>query len=125
MTDPDKLRQILLNLLSNAIKYTDEGSITVQVGAADGRLQVAVSDTGVGIPRSELGRIFDEFHRADSSGARRRGTGLGLTISRRLARALGGDIVVESEFGKGSTFALDLPLTSRDAGAAEDGRRSK
>jgi two-component system, sensor histidine kinase len=80
--------------------------------AADGRLRVGVSDTGVGIPHDELGRIFDEFHQADSTGARRRsGTGLGLTISRRLARALGGDVAVESELGVGSTFTLDLPLS--------------
>jgi Amt family ammonium transporter len=124
-TDADKVRQILLNLLSNAIKYTDDGSITVRAAAADGRLQVAVSDTGVGIPRSELGRIFDEFHRADSSGDRRRGTGLGLTISRRLARALGGEITVESEPGVGSTFALELPLTFRAGGADGDARRAR
>jgi signal transduction histidine kinase len=86
---------------------------------------VAVSDTGVGIPRSELGRIFDEFHRADSSGARRRGTGLGLTISQRLARALGGEITVESELGVGSTFVLELPLTLRGGGADGDGRRAR
>jgi PAS domain S-box-containing protein len=124
-TDPDKVRQILLNLVSNAIKYTDDGSITVLAEAVDGRLLVAVADTGVGIPRSELGRIFDEFHRADASGARRLGTGLGLTISRRLARALGGDITVESELGVGSTFALELPLTLHDRGADGDGRRAR
>lgn len=111
VTDRDKVKQILLNLLSNAVKYTDDGSIVVRAQATDGRLQVDVSDTGVGIPRDELGRIFDEFHRADSSRTRRRrGTGLGLTISRRLARALGGDVAVESRLGVGSTFTLDLPL---------------
>ena len=113
VTDRDKLKQILLNLLSNAIKYTDEGSITVRADAGDGRLRVGVTDTGVGIPSDELGRIFDEFHRAGSEIARRRrGTGLGLTISRRLARALGGDIAVVSQLGFGSTFTLDLPLAS-------------
>jgi ammonium transporter len=114
VTDRDKVKQILLNLVSNAVKYTDDGSIVVRAEATDGRLRVGVSDTGVGIPRDELGRIFDEFHRADSSSARpRRGTGLGLTISRRLARALGGDVAVESRLGVGSTFTLELPL-SRD-----------
>ena len=69
--------------------------------AVDGRLRVGVSDTGVGIPGDELGKIFDEFHRADSASARRRrGTGLGLTISRRLARTLGGDVTVESRLGR-------------------------
>jgi ammonium transporter len=110
LTDRDKVRQILLNLLSNAIKYTDEGTIAVRAEATDGRLLVGVSDTGVGIPGDELGRIFDEFHRADAAAARRRrGTGLGLTISRRLARALGGEVTVESSLGTGSTFTLDLP----------------
>jgi ammonium transporter len=110
-TDPDKLRQILLNLLSNAVKYTDAGSIAVRATAADGRLEVRVSDTGVGIAREELALIFEEFHRSDSTVARARsGTGLGLAISRRLARALDGDLTVESRLGGGSTFTLDLPL---------------
>jgi ammonium transporter len=114
-TDRDKVKQILLNLLSNAIKYTDDGTITVRTQATNGRLRVGVSDTGVGIPGDELGKIFDEFHRADATGVRlRRGTGLGLTISRRLARLLGGDVTVESRFGVGSTFTLDLPLTGGD-----------
>ena len=110
-TDRDKLKQILLNLLSNAIKYTDDGSIAVRAETTDGRLRIGVSDTGVGIPGDELGRIFDEFHRADATSAQpRSGTGLGLTISRRLARTLGGDVTVESRLGVGSTFTLDLPL---------------
>jgi ammonium transporter len=110
-TDRDKLKQILLNLLSNAIKYTDDGSIAMRAEAVDGRLRVTVSDTGIGIPLDELGKIFLEFHRADGTPARRRsGTGLGLTISQRLARALGGDISVSSRVGVGSTFAVHLPL---------------
>jgi signal transduction histidine kinase len=118
VTDRDKVKQILLNLVSNAIKYTDDGSIAVRAEAAGGRLRVSVSDTGLGIPRDELDRIFDEFHRADSGSAReRRGTGLGLAISQRLARALGGDITVESRIGVGSTFTLDLPLTRADGHA--------
>jgi PAS domain S-box-containing protein len=110
VTDRDKVRQILLNLLSNAIKYTDEGSIAVTAAATDGRLRVRVSDTGVGIAGDEIGRVFDEFHRADTTTARRSGTGLGLTISRRLARALGGDVTVQSRLGVGSEFTLVLPL---------------
>jgi ammonium transporter len=116
VTDRDKVKQILLNLLSNAIKYTDEGSIEVTAATSDGRLRIGVSDTGVGIPGDQVGRVFDEFHRADSAGARRSGTGLGLTISRRLARALGGDVTVQSRLGVGSEFTLDLPL--------QDGRRT-
>jgi PAS domain S-box-containing protein len=118
-TDRDKLRQILLNLLSNAVKYTDEGSITVHTVQLDSRLVIRISDTGVGIPSDELFRIFDEFHRSATRSARARsGTGLGLTISRRLARALGGDIVVDSRFGVGSTFTLHLPLEIDDRDSA-------
>jgi ammonium transporter len=127
VTDRDKVKQILLNLLSNAVKYTDEGWIAVRAGAVDGRLRVGVSDTGVGIPVDELGRIFDEFHRADSTTARgRRGTGLGLTISRRLARTLGGDVTVDSRLGVGSTFTLDLPLNAvrGQTKAGQGGRRA-
>jgi ammonium transporter len=110
VTDRDKLRQILLNLVSNAIKYTDEGWINVRTNSAGGRLRVVVSDTGVGISPEDLRRIFEEFYRADSKAAwTRGGTGLGLTISRRLARRLGGDITVQSRVGVGSTFTLELP----------------
>jgi signal transduction histidine kinase len=115
ITDRDKLKQILLNLVSNAVKYTDDGTISVCAEAVDRRLRVDVSDTGVGIPADELGKIFDEFHRADApTSSTRPGTGLGLTISRRLARTLGGDVTVESSLGVGSTFTLDLPLRASD-----------
>jgi ammonium transporter len=126
-TDEDKLKQILLNLLSNAIKYTDDGSIAVRAQAVDGRLRVVVVDTGVGIPDDEVARIFDEFHRADSVTARRRGgTGLGLTISQRLAQALGGEITVESQIGVGSAFTLDLPLDSpEERDGPDDGGRPR
>ena len=106
-TDRDKVKQILLNLLSNAIKYTDAGSIAMRAEAVDGRLRIAVSDTGIGIAGEQLDKVFLEFHRADST---RDGTGLGLTISQRLARALGGGITVESRIDAGSTFTVDLPL---------------
>jgi ammonium transporter len=110
-TDRDKVKQILLNLLSNAIKYTDEGSILMRADAVDGRLRIAVSDTGIGIPPNELGKVFLEFHRADSAPAQARGgTGLGLAISQRLARALGGGVTVDSRLGAGSTFTVDLPI---------------
>jgi signal transduction histidine kinase len=82
-----------------------------------------VSDTGLGIPQEELPKIFDEFHRAESRTARgRAGTGLGLTISQRLARALGGDVAVASRLGVGSTFTLDLPIDGAK-GHAEPGNR--
>jgi signal transduction histidine kinase len=110
VTDRDKLEQILLNLLSNAIKYTDQGIIEMRAEPVDQRLHIRITDTGIGIAADEIGRIFDEFHRAESASARlRHGTGLGLAIARRLARILGGDVTVESELGVGSTFTLDLP----------------
>jgi signal transduction histidine kinase len=113
VTDRSKLRQILLNLLSNAIKYTDEGSIDLRAEAMNGRLEMQVKDTGIGIPHDELTKIFDEFQRSGSVRAPlRRGTGLGLSISRRLARVLGGDVTAESEVGLGSTFTLDLPIVA-------------
>jgi ammonium transporter len=113
VTDRDKVKQILLNLLSNAVNYTDDGSIQVLAAKTKGRLQVTISDTGIGIAPEELGRIFDEFHRASSTRARlRQGTGLGLAISRRLARALGGDVTADSRLGVGSTFSLYLPFDS-------------
>ena len=111
-TDRDKVKQILLNLLSNAIKYTDDGSISMRANAVDGRLRIAVSDTGIGIPGEQLDKVFVEFHRADST---RNGTGLGLTISQRLARALGGGITVDSRLDAGSTFTVDLPLNGAPA----------
>jgi signal transduction histidine kinase len=119
VSDRSKLRQILLNLLSNAITYTDEGSIDLRAAASDGRLQIQVEDTGVGIPHEELNEIFDEFRRSDSSHTReRRGTGLGLSISRRLARTLGGDVTAESQVGLGSTFTVDLPIVGTQQASA-------
>jgi signal transduction histidine kinase len=110
-TDRDKLRQILLNLLSNAAKFTDEGVIRISVWQTGDTLRLAVADTGIGIPPDALDYIFEEFRQVDMSSTRRHGgTGLGLTIVRKLARLLGGTATVESELGKGSTFTITLPL---------------
>lgn len=129
LTDPDRLRQILGNLLSNAVKYTEEGKVECVVrrektGAkADekGWVHVSVRDTGPGIPKEQQRLLFREFSRLDVAGER--GVGLGLAISRRLARALGGDITLESEPGSGSTFILSLPL--EPAGSRSDLSRSE
>jgi signal transduction histidine kinase/DNA-binding NarL/FixJ family response regulator/HPt (histidine-containing phosphotransfer) domain-containing protein len=112
-TDPSRLRQLLMNLVGNAIKFTPQGSVEIvaELVCDDGdpRLAIQVIDTGVGIPREKFGTIFDPFVQADTSVTRQfGGTGLGLTISRRIAQALGGDIAVSSEVGKGSTFTVTL-----------------
>ena len=110
--DPTRVRQILANLVGNAAKFTDAGEIAVSLVSEEAdresmRLRFAVTDTGVGIPRSKLDAIFDAFQQADTSATRRfGGTGLGLTISRRIARVMGGDIEVESNMGRGSTFSF-------------------
>ncbi len=135
--DEDRVRQIVLNLLSNAVKFTPPGG-TVRVtcdtvaetpnGGAGTLLHgagpwavVRVADTGVGVPPEEQGRIFEPFHQVESTVSpytrRQGGTGLGLPISRRLARLMGGDLTVESAPGAGSTFTLWLPAARRDGGA--------
>lgn len=116
-TDPGKLRQILLNLLSNAVKFTEEGVVRFSGVVYDAEVVFEIADTGIGIPELEIGRIFEAFAQADQSTTRRRdGTGLGLSVSWELARLLGGEIEVESELDRGSTFTLRLPLPTRLVG---------
>jgi len=119
-SDADKVRHILQNLAGNAIKFTESGSVTIEARQDDEWLCIAVRDTGIGIPPEALPNIFDAFRQADDSAARKHeGSGLGLTIARRYARLLGGDITVASEPGKGSTFSLRLPLIPTETLAAE------
>jgi signal transduction histidine kinase len=110
--DPTKLRRVLTNLLENAVKYSPEGgSVVLRVDAADGRLRVHVADEGLGIARAEQERIFEKFYRADPQLARGvGGTGLGLYICRELVQRMGGEIEVDSEPGRGSTFTVELPV---------------
>ena len=112
MLDGHRFRQILFNLVGNAVKFTSCGSVSVSASYADSKLEVAVSDTGCGIPEDMLTRILDPFvqiqdpsHAADRSG----GTGLGLSICKSLVEAMGGRLLVESELGKGSTFRARIP----------------
>jgi PAS domain S-box-containing protein len=108
-TDPMRLRQILTNLIGNAVKFTDDGGITIRVSHDQSLLVIDVIDTGIGIEGGQLERLFQPFAQADESTTRRYGgTGLGLTISRRFARMLGGDIAIASEPGRGSTFRLTI-----------------
>jgi signal transduction histidine kinase len=113
--DVTRVRQVLLNLVGNAIKFTKHGSVTIAAGAPAGSatertcLHLAVADTGIGIPRDKLNRLFEAFSQVDGSTTREfGGTGLGLAISKRLAEAMGGRIWVESEAGRGSTFHVEI-----------------
>jgi signal transduction histidine kinase/CheY-like chemotaxis protein len=110
-TDEGKLTQIVRNLVANAIKFTEQGEIRVTAAAAPGgHLAISVSDTGIGIATADLGHIFEEFTQLDNgSGRRREGTGLGLSLCRRLAQVLGGTVSVRSTLGRGSTFTLLVP----------------
>jgi PAS domain S-box-containing protein len=117
--DPTRLRQVLLNLLGNAIKFTESGEVSLRVTpdtdfAIPAVLRFTISDTGIGIPGEKLGAVFERFTQADSSTTRQYGgSGLGLTISKRLVELMGGRIWVESELGKGSVFSFAVPLEVR------------
>jgi signal transduction histidine kinase len=108
--DPTRLTQMFDNLISNAVKFTPEGgTVTVDVAQNGGSLRVEVADTGVGIPEDEVGRLFERFFRASTSGTVK-GTGLGLPIVKLIAEVHGGTISVQSEVGAGTTFTVELPL---------------
>jgi len=110
-TDRDKLKQCVLNLLSNAVKFTERGEIKVAAARDNGTVKLTVSDTGIGMNQEALKYIFDEFRQADMSSTRRYGgTGLGLAIVKKFINLMGGEIVVESEEGKGSKFTITLPM---------------
>jgi two-component system phosphate regulon sensor histidine kinase PhoR len=110
--DHDRLLQILINLVDNAVKYTPAGgAVTVRARpTAEGRIEVAVSDTGIGIPRADLPRITERFYRVDKARSRELGgTGLGLAIVKHLVLAHGGDMAIDSEEGRGTTVRVLLP----------------
>jgi signal transduction histidine kinase len=115
--DRQRVRQILVNLLGNALKFTETGEVEVETGAAaDGTFRISVRDTGPGIAPEQQETVFEEFHQ---TGGAAPGTGLGLTISRRLARLMRGDVTLESALGRGSIFHVILPLDYH--AAARDG----
>ncbi|MEL6132966.1 MAG: ATP-binding protein, partial [Bacteroidota bacterium] len=113
--DPFRLQQILFNLIGNAIKFTAEGEIRVSAEAIGSHVKISVTDTGIGIPQEKLNAIFDAFQQADGSTARKfGGTGLGLTITKQLVSLHGGEIGVNSEVGKGSTFWFTLGASDEE-----------
>ena len=127
--DEVRLRQIVFNLMANAIKFTDRGEVRLAAHAAPGadgeRLRIAIRDSGIGIPADKLEDIFESFRQVDAGVTRRHGgTGLGLAICRNLARAMGGDVTVESALGAGSVFTIDLPLERVALPPAEPARET-
>jgi CheY-like chemotaxis protein len=116
--DELRFRQVLLNLLSNAVKFTpDGGRVDVRAEQTAGELTVSVTDTGIGIPPEDRERIFESFQQGGRGVAREEGTGLGLTLSRRIIALFGGRLSLETEVGRGSTFTLSIPV--RDAPKSE------
>jgi len=108
--DDMRLRQVLLNLLSNAIKFTDEGYVRLSISFTETTIKIIVSDTGIGIPAESIPTLFDAFIQVDTEKNRStKGTGLGLTISKLIIEAMGGEITVESECGRGSSFHIEIP----------------
>ncbi len=118
--DPGRLRQVMLNLVGNALKFTEEGGVLVSVSTSrpgePAAIRFSVSDSGPGLTKAEIGRIFREFEQADTTSTRRHGgAGLGLTISKRIVDAMNGTIKVESEVGKGSEFSFEIPIAEEPA----------
>ncbi|HEV2413379.1 MAG TPA: response regulator, partial [Candidatus Dormibacteraeota bacterium] len=123
VADPSKLKQMLLNLLSNAIKFTPRGgTVSVEAHRVESWIEIAVTDTGIGIAATDLGKLFGEFQQIDHGpGRAQEGTGLGLALTRHLARLHGGDVAVRSDQGRGSTFTVRLH--ARETAAEEDADR--
>src|SRR5262245_49858379 len=108
--DREMWEKIVLNLLSNAFKYTLQGSIVVRVADVGQRLRLSVADTGIGMPRDALDRVFERFHRIEGvHGRSHEGSGIGLALVQELVRLHGGSVAVESELGRGSTFTVEIP----------------
>ena len=111
VSDPLRLRQILINLLNNAVKFTSQGSVKLEIGCKNDSLVIKIIDTGIGMTPDEIERIFEPFSQADLSVNRRfGGTGLGLTIVSQILRSMQGTLSIESEKGKGSSFELNIPV---------------
>ena len=118
--DDMRLRQVLLNLISNAVKFTEEGCVRLAVNFTDTDMQITVSDTGMGIPSASIPMLFNAFEQVDVLKNRgQKGTGLGLTISKAIVEMMGGHITVNSEYGKGTIFHVEIPKVLGDASLVE------
>lgn len=120
IADPARLKQVIFNLMSNAVKFTPAGGrVRLKAATAAGFARISVEDTGVGIPKEEIGRLFEEFHQVPGTDQGQfTGTGLGLALARKLVELHGGTVEVQSEVGKGSAFSFTVPLAEPDAKAA-------
>ena len=116
--DRDKINQVVVNIISNAVKYTPEGgTVTVLCGCREDAVYISVSDTGIGIPEKDLPHIFDRFYRVDKARSRKQGgTGLGLAIAKEIVEAHKGTISLDSEYGKGTTVTVNLPINLKENG---------
>lgn len=113
--DADHVREVVSNLIENAIKYTKEGEVTIDIKGDESHVRVLVKDSGIGIPAEDIPHLFQKFYRVDNSDTREiGGTGLGLYLSRRLVEAMNGRLSVESDYGHGSTFIVELPRLSHE-----------
>lgn len=113
--DPIRLNQVLLNLTNNALKFTEQGSVLIKLSNAESKIRFEVTDTGIGIPKDKIEQVFESFQQANASDTRQYGgTGLGLTISQQLIHLMGGEISIDSEVGKGTTFSFELKLEKGD-----------
>ncbi len=118
-TDPIKVRQMIVNLLTNAVKFTETGTVSVKLATSAESVEITVHDTGIGISAEHIDKVFDPFWQVEQKATRRAGgTGLGLTVTRRLARLLGGDVRVQSSVGEGTTFIVTIPGLAATAQAS-------
>jgi len=118
--DPKRLKQVLFNIISNAIKYTEKGSILLRADRVRGGILVEVTDTGIGIPKEALQKVFTPFFRVDQAMARRQdGSGLGLAIVKGILSALGGNIMIESHVGRGTTVMFHYPIMLEEDSSEE------
>jgi signal transduction histidine kinase len=113
-TDKQRTGQVLVNFVSNAVKFTDKGEIEIKIVKKDKTAEISVRDTGVGVKKEDMNKLFKDFSRIPIKDRTIEGTGLGLYLSKKIANLLDGDIRAESEFGKGSVFTLTLPLKYKE-----------